>query len=144
MTELQRAGQVGVPGTQARDRSGRLCDRLDAHDALPVDRVAVLNLEHDRCAGRAALANTAGDAHRVALDLLPRPAAISQLPPTEVRVDVCWRHLKSGRHAVDDREHAGPVRLTRGEEPHTGRGNAARITSSGAGTPVQSSKERAA
>src|SRR5207237_7330602 len=84
------------------------------------------------------------DVHSVALDLLPSPAPVAQLPAPEVRVDLGGRHRESCRHAVDDREDARPVRLAGGEEPHTGRGSAARIGSSGAGTPVQRSNARAA
>src|SRR5439155_5357018 len=142
--EFQRSREVGVTGAKSRHRIGRLGHRLDAHDALPVRRVAVVDLQGDRRAGRATLADTAGDAHRVALDLLPSPAPVSELPAPEVCVDLSGRHRESRRHAVDDREDARPVRLAGGEEPHTGRGSAARIASSGAGTPVQSSNERAA
>src|SRR5207245_9220850 len=91
VSELQRAGEIGVTRTQPRDRVGRLGDRLDTHYALPVHRIAIQDLQRDRRAGRATLANAAGDAHLVALDLLSRAAPVTELPPAQVRVDLGGR-----------------------------------------------------
>ena len=130
--------------TEARDRVGWFGDRLDAHHSLPVHRVAVHDLERERRASGPPLTHAAGDAHRIALDALPRATAVSELPAAQVEIDLRRRHCETGGDAVQDGEDHRPVGLAGGQEPHTRRGRAARMTSSGAGTPVQSSNERAA
>ena len=129
---------------QARHRVRRIDDRLDAHHAFPVDRVAIRDLQRDRRAGGASVTHAAGDVDRVALDLLPRAAAVAELPAPQIAVDVRGGDRNAGGHAVEDRDEPGPVRLAGGDEPHVARGRAARITASGASRPVHSVNERAA
>src|SRR3989442_14129191 len=144
MPELERACEIGVTRAQPGHRIGWFRDGLDAHHAFPVHGVAVGDLECQRPARGAALAHATGDANGVPLDPLPRTATVPELPAPQVAVDVRRRHREARRDAVQDREHLRPVGLAGRQEPHTGRGRAARMTSSGAGTPVQSSNERAA
>src|SRR5207237_1925321 len=76
---------------------------------------------------------------------LSGPTPVAELAAAQIHVDVRRGDREPGRHAVEHREHGRAVRLAGGEEPHgIGRGRADRMASSGAGTPVQSSKERAA
>jgi len=88
VTELERTGEVRMTRAESRHRIGRLGHGLDAHDALPVDRVAVVDLEGDRRAGGAPLPHAPGDAHSVALDLLPSAASVAELPAPQVRIDL--------------------------------------------------------
>src|SRR5207244_1690895 len=79
--------------------------------------------------------HAAGDAHRIALYAPPRATAVSELPAAQVEIDLRGRHCETGGDAVQDGEDHRPVGLAGGQEPHTRRGRAARMTSSGAGTP---------
>src|SRR5439155_23287213 len=92
VAELQSAGEVGMARTEPRYGIRGLGDRHDDHDALPVHGIAVQDLERDRPAGRAALADPAGDANLVALDLLPRAASVAAVPAAQIRIDVRRRH----------------------------------------------------
>ena len=59
-------------------------DRPRVHPLLPVGVVAVGDLEGDRAAERAAVADAGGDLGAVALDLHPPAAAVAELAPRHV------------------------------------------------------------
>jgi hypothetical protein len=98
-----------VTRTQPRDRVGRLGHWFHAHDAFPVHGIAVQDLERDRRTSRATLADTAGDAYLVALDLLPCAPPVTELPPPEIGVDLSGRQREACRDAVEKRDHAGSM-----------------------------------
>ena len=56
---LLRADEVGVPGTRQVDLGDLLLDRPRVHPLLPVGVVAVGDLQRDRAAERAAVADAA-------------------------------------------------------------------------------------
>ncbi len=109
MSELQRAGEVGMTRPQTRDRCRRIGHRLDAHHTLPVDRVAIRDLKGDRRAGGPPVAHPGGDGHRVALNALPGTASVAELTAMEVRVDVRGAERERRGDAVDDRDEPRPV-----------------------------------
>ncbi len=85
------------------------------------------------------------DLDLVGLDLLPGAAPVPLLAPPQVRVDRGLVERQAGRQAADDGDQRGAVRLAGGDEleRHGCKPMAARITSTGAGTPVQSSNDAA-
>ena len=101
--------QVDLVGLEALDRPG-------VHPLLPVGVVAVGDEERDRAAQGAAVADAGADLDRVGLDLHPPAAAVAELAPRHVAVERLAVELEPGRHALDDRDQAGPVRLARGGE----------------------------
>ena len=116
--------------------------RPRAHPPRPVLVVAVADDERERRAERPAAAEAREHLDLVRLDLLARRAAVALLPPAEVGVDRLAVEHEPGRQARQDRHERGPVRLPcRCElERHADKPRAARITLTGAGTPVQRSK----
>ena len=100
---LERAGEVRVAGPDARDRLGALVavvgerrelgrllvgQRPDLHDPGPVLPVAVGDLEQDRRAQRAAVADAGQDPRPVLLDRLAGAAAVAALAAGEVDGEV--------------------------------------------------------
>src|SRR5690606_39671844 len=64
-----------------------------------------------RAAHREPEADTAGDLERVLLELHPRPAAVAELAPGEVGLDLCRGDRDTGGEAFEDRHQFGSVRL---------------------------------
>ena len=119
--------------------------RPRAHPPRPVLVVAVPDDERERRAERAPVAEAGVDLDLVGLDLLARAAAVALLAAAEVGVDRGLVERQARRQAADDRDQRRPVRLAGGDEleTHAAKPTAARITSTGAGIPVQSSNDAA-
>ncbi len=91
-------------------------DRPGAHALLPVGVVAVCDLQGDRAAERAAVADAPGDLGGVALDLHPPAAAVAELAARHVLVQILRAHLEARGQALDDAGQAGAVRLAGGDQ----------------------------
>ena len=119
--------------------------RPRAHPPRPVLVVAVAHDEGERGPERAPVAQPGEHLDLVALDPLARAAAVALLAAVEVGVDRLSVEHEPGREAGQDRNERGPVRLAGGREleRHAPKPTALRITSTGAGTPVQRSNEAA-
>ena len=92
-------------------------ERADLHHARPVRPVAVLDLEQDRRAKRAAVTDARQDPRPVLLDGLARPAPVPALAAREVDREVVLGQREAGGHALDHGTEHGPVALAGGEEP---------------------------
>ena len=114
--ELPDPGEVGVAGSREVDLGNRGLHRPRVHPLLPVRVVAVDDLERDRPAEGAAVADAGGDLGAVALDLHPAAAAVAELAPGHVVVDRLAVELEPGRQALDDGGQAGPVALPGGDD----------------------------
>ena len=91
-------------------------DRPRVHPLLPVGVVAVDDLQRDRPAHRAAVADARADLGGVLLDLHPPAAAVAELAPRHVGVEDVAVELEAGGQPLDDRRQSGTVRLAgRGE-----------------------------
>ena len=139
-----------MPRARQRHRLRALPARLAlgrprAHPPRPVLVVAVRDEQRERRAERAAVAQAGEHLDPVLLDLLPRAAAVALLAAREVGVDRVAVEHEPGRQAADDRDERRAVRLARCCQPkrHGGKPTAPRITSTGAGMPVQSSNDAA-
>ena len=62
------------------------------------------------------MADAGGDLGAVGLDLHAPAAAVPELAPREVAVDVLGTQLEAGGQALDDGDEAGTVGLARGYE----------------------------
>ena len=91
-------------------------DRPRVHPLLPVRVVAVGDLERDRAAERAAVADAGGDLGGVALDLHAPAAAVAELAARHVAVDRLAVELEPRGQALDDAGEAGAVGLPGGDE----------------------------
>src|SRR5262249_2763473 len=113
--------------------------RPRVHPPRPVAMVAVADDERQRRPERAAVAEAREHLDLVGLDLLPRAAAVALLAAAEVLVDGLAVEREARGKPFDDCDEGRPVRLARcGErQGHARKPKAARITSTGAGTPVQ-------
>ena len=116
---LLGADEVGVTGTRQVDLVDLGVDRPRVHPLLPVGVVAVGDEDGDRAAERAAVAHARADLDRVGLDFHPAAAAVAELAPRHVGVERLAIELEPGRHALDDRDEPGPVRLPRSCEPES-------------------------
>ena len=107
--------------------------------------VPVPHDERQRRTQRRAVPKPCQHLHLVALETLPRAAAVPLLPPSEVSVDLLADESQARRQPADDRDEPRPMRLPGGGqvERHTGKPTAARIASTGAGEPVQISNDAA-
>ncbi len=110
---LLGADQVGVAGARQVDLVDLGLDRPGVHPLLPVGVVAVGDEDGDRAAEGAAVAQSGADLDRVGLDFHPPAAAVAELAPRHVAVERLAVELEPGRHPLDDRDEAGPVRLAR-------------------------------
>ena len=149
---LEHARKVGVAGPRQRDRLRSLALRLAlrrprAHPPRPVLVILVPDDERERRPDRLAVPEPGEHLDAILLDLLARRAAVALLAALEVGVDRVAVELETGREARQDRDEPGPVRLSCGGETkrHGPRDygplrTASRMTATGAGTPVQSSK----
>ena len=148
---LEHAREIGVPGPRQRHRllalPGRLAlGRPRAHPPRPVLVVAVADDERERRAERAAVPEAGVDLDLVGLDLLARAAPVALLAAAQVRVDRGLVERQPGRQAADDRDQRRAVRLARrwrARETSWRQAYGGAHHSTGAGTPVQSSKEAA-
>ena len=147
---LEHAGEVGVAGPRQRHRLRPLPRRLAlgrprVHPPLPVLVIAVADDERERRPERAPVAEAGEHLDLVLLELLARAAAVALLAAVEVGVDRGAVEHEPGGKAGQDRDERRPVRLAGGgeAEAHAAERTAARMTSTGAGTPVQSSNDAA-
>ncbi len=108
--------------------------------------VAVADDERERRPERQPVPEPGEDLDLVLLELLPRAAAVALLAPREIAVDRGPVEPEPGGETGDDRDERGPVRLACGREPerHAGKPTAARMTSTGAGTPRPELERRGA
>ena len=96
-------------------------DRPRAHPLLPVGVVAVGDLQRDRAAERAPVTDARRDLGGVALDLHAPAAAVAQLSPGHVLVEIARRDHEPCGQTLDDAGQARAVRLAGGyqTERHT-------------------------
>ena len=140
-----------MPRPRQRHRLRALPARLalrrpGAHPPRPVRVVAVADDERERRPERPAVPKPGEHLDRVRLDLLARAAAVALLPAPQVGVDRGAVEHEPGGQAGHDRDERRPVRLARGGRAPSVTGASllrARITSTGAGTPVQRSNDAA-
>ena len=107
--------------------------------------IAVPDDERERSTQRAAVPKAGEHLDGVLFDALARAAAVALLAAAKIGVDrVALEHEPRGQTG-DDRDERGPVRLARRDEleRHHAERTAARMTSTGAGTPVHSSNAAA-
>ena len=147
---LERTGEIGVPRSRERHRLRPLPARLAlrrprAHAPLPVRVVAVADDERNGRPESPPVAQAGEHLDYVLLELLAGAPAVALLPATEVAVDRGAVELESRGQAGQDRDERRPVRFAGRRQPerHGRKPTAARITSTGAGTPVQRSNEAA-
>ena len=147
---LEHAGEVGVAGPRQRDRLLALAFRLAlgrerAHPPRPVLVVAVPDDERERRPERPPVAEARVHLDLVGLDLLARAAAVALLAAAEIRVDRRLVEDEARRQPADDRDQRRAVRLACSDQfqTHGSKPTAARMTSTGAGIPVQSSNDAA-
>ena len=147
---LLHPGEIGVAGPRQRHRlrplPGRLAlGRPRVHPPEPVLVVAVADDERERRPQRSPVAEAGEHLDRVLLELLARAAAVPELAPVQVGVDRSPVEDEPGGKPGQDRDERRPVRLSccREVQRHAGERTAARMTSTGAGTPVQSSNDAA-
>jgi len=115
------ADEVGVPRPRQVDLVGlEPLDRPGVHPLLPVGVVAVGDEDGDRAAERAPVADPGADLDGVGLDPHPATATVAELAPRHVAIERLAVELEPGRHALDDRDQAGPMRLACGGETESG------------------------
>ena len=114
--ELLHAREVGVAGAREVHLGHVGLDRPRVHPLFPVLEVAVGDLERDRAAERAAVADAGGDLRGVLLDLHPAAAPVAELAAGHVAVDRLLVELEARGQALHDRGQARPVRLPGGDD----------------------------
>ena len=112
--------------------------------------IEVGDLEGDRRAEGEPTANAGDDVRGVLLDLLATAPTMATLPASQIQNQIFFAKRQARRNAVEDDGQPLAMRLARREEAqrHTATAptaafNAARMTSSGAGWPVQTWKDAA-
>ena len=140
-----------MAGPRQRHRLRALPRRLAlgrprAHPPRPVLVVAVADDERERRPERAPVPEPGEHLDLVLLELLARAAAVALLAPAQVGVDrgaVERRARRAGRSGSRRARARATRRRWRGASVTPAERTAARITSTGAGTPVQSSNDAA-
>ena len=92
--------------------------RRGRHLGVPLvaaEPLAVLDLDGDRRAQRAAVADTAEQREIVLLELLARPAAVAEPPASHLGLDLLDRDRQPGGQALDDHDESLAVRFAGGE-----------------------------
>src|SRR5262249_10357113 len=119
--------------------------RPRVHPPRPVLVVAVADDERERRAQRPAVPQPREHLDLVRLDLLARAPSVAPLAASQVRVDRLPAEHEPRRKTAHDRDEAGSVRLAGRDEGqgHGAERTAFRITSTGAGTPVQTANDLA-
>ena len=120
MAVLERADEVGVAGPRQVRLLDLGLDRPGVHPLLPVRVVAVGDQERDRAAERAPVADPRSHLDRVALDLHPPAAAVTELATRHLAVDPLAVELQPRGQPLDDGDQPGPVRLAGGCEAEIG------------------------
>ena len=116
---LLHAGQVGVTGPGLGQRAARwrpgAGDISSCHlsGSLPL---GVGDLDGDRRAERAPVADAAEELHLVLLEAHPRAAAVAQPPAGQLRLDRPRRYRQPRGQALDDHDEGLAVGLTGGQE----------------------------
>ena len=119
---LLHPGQVGVAGPGAGQRRvagqpvqhGRV-DRVGRHHGLPLGPLAVGHPDRHRAAEAQSVSDPADDLDLVLLERHPRAPAVAEAAPGQAVRHLGRGHLHPGRHALEDGDERGPVRLTRGQ-----------------------------
>ena len=104
---MGRAAGAGVPpsreGAAEAHRVGGVQEHgIRRHFVAPILPVFIPDHEADGTAEGPAPAHTGIDLDRVLFDLHPAAAAVTNLPPGKIAVDVRNPDQKAGRHALDD------------------------------------------
>lgn len=106
--------------------------------------ISVADEERERRSQRPSVPEAGEHLDGVLLELLAGTAAVALLATAKVGVDRAAVEDETGGQASENRDQSGTVRLAGGcQRQHQAERTAARITSTGAGTPVQSSNEAA-
>ena len=116
MAELEQAGKVGVAGPRRVNLLDLGVHRPGVHPLLPVGVIAVRDQDGDWAAERSAMAHAGADLDRVALDLHPPAAPVTELAASHLAVEALAVELEARGKALDDRDQAGAVRLAGGCE----------------------------
>jgi hypothetical protein len=96
---------------------------LDRHLLVPLVGplpLGVGDLDRDRRAQRAAVADAAHDGDVVLLEAHPGAAAVAQPPAGQLLLDVGHGHRQAGGQPLDDHHQPAAMGLTRGQEPKHG------------------------
>src|SRR5262249_47860393 len=80
---------------------------------FPVRPVPILDPHRDRRANRLPASHASKNFRRIVLDLLPPAAAITQLPPVQLMIDVVHADRQRRGQSRHKREQRLPVRLPR-------------------------------
>src|SRR2546421_4586823 len=91
-------------------------DGPGVHSLLPVRVVAVLDPYRDRAAEGSPVANAGADLRAILLDLHAAAAAVAELAPCEVAVEVLGSQLEPRGQALEHGGQSRAVRLSGGGE----------------------------
>ena len=107
--------------------------------------IPVVDDERERRPERAPVPEAGEHLDPVLLELLAGAPAVALLAPREIRVDRVAVEDEPGGQPAEDPDESRAVRLSRGRElqGHADKPTARRMTSTGAGVPVQSSNAAA-
>ena len=154
---LLHPGEIGVTGAHLGERL--LGDpRRRGHLGVPLvaaEPLGVPDLDRDRRAECAPVADPTEERELVGLETLARASSVPEAAAGELGLDVFDRHLQAGGEPLDDHDQPLAVGLTGGEEAQHRRhatprrrmssaSPAARMTSGSGRRPVQSSCWRTA
>ena len=107
--------------------------------------IGVLDQHRERASQSQAVPDPGQDPRQFRLDLHATAAAVSQLAPLQVALEVLREEPHPGGHPVEDPDQRRAVRLTGGEEAQTGHASAASrsagASSSSRGRESQISRE---
>ena len=126
MPELDRPGQVGMPWPRQRHELARIGDRLDRHALGPgFGMIGVLDQDRERRAQGAAVAHAGEDARLLRLDGHPPAAAVAELAPLQVALEMRGQQLQPRRQAVENAHQGRSVRLAGCEKAQPAHASAA-------------------
>ena len=119
---LEHARVVGVAGPRpGQRRVARLAGvqdtgihRIGGHHGLPLGPLGVADLDGDRSAHRAPVANPGEDRHGVLLELHPGAAAITEPTAGQLSGEISGGQFHAGDHALDQRNQGAAVGFTGG------------------------------
>src|SRR5918995_3406057 len=109
--ELLQPGEIRVTGTRQVGLLDLGLDGPRVHPLVPIRVVAVRDQDGDRAAEGPPVPDARADLDRVAFDLHPAAAAMSELAPRQVAVERLAVELEPGRQALHDRDQPGAVRF---------------------------------
>ena len=123
MIELERPGQIRVPGTWARDAAlvaGIARNFPHGHDLLPVAPIAVLNHHRDRTAQGFSVADTGQESNLIAFNFHSAAAAVTALTPFEFMINEFEVDDQMSRETFDQSNEGLTVRFPSGSEAQHG------------------------